>query len=191
MINLLKSEFVKSAPSKEDLLLDKPQVCFLGKSNVGKSSLINAICNNYKLVFVSKTPGHTKMLNYFLTDDRFYLVDAPGYGFFKDKAYDFETLMLGYFEASRWCLKRAYLLLDVRRTITEDDFATMDLLTQYHIPFTIVFTKADKLNQSMKAKAQNEITKHLGEFTVIMTSSSKKTGLDDLRRDISTSLNSK
>lgn len=191
MINLSKSEFVKSAPKKKDLLLDKPQVCFLGKSNVGKSSLINAICNNRKLVYVSKTPGHTKMLNYFLTDSRFYLVDAPGYGYFKDRSCDFETLMLDYFRVSGSCLKRAYLLLDVRRVITDDDFAIMDLLNQFSIPFTIVFTKADKLNQSMKAKAKNEIEKHLGNFEVIMTSSSKKTGLDILRRDISTSLNSK
>ncbi|MFA6796408.1 MAG: ribosome biogenesis GTP-binding protein YihA/YsxC [Bacilli bacterium] len=191
MINLSKSEFVKSAPRKKDFLLDKPQVCFLGKSNVGKSSLINAICNNRKLVYVSKTPGHTKMLNYFLTDGRFYLVDAPGYGYFKDRSYDFETLMLDYFRSSGKCLKRAYLLLDVRRTITEDDFATMEILNQFGIAFTIVFTKADKLNQSMKAKAQNEIQKHLENFEVIMTSSTKKTGLDDLRRNISTALNSK
>ena len=190
MINLAKSVFVRSAPNESFLLLDKPQVCFLGKSNVGKSTLINSVCNNSKLVYVSKTPGHTKMLNYFLTDDRFYLVDAPGYGYYKERAFNFEDLMLGYFEASSNVLKRAYLLLDVRRTISDDDFAIMDILRHYDIPFTVVFTKADKLNQSMKAKAQNEIKKHLGNFEVIMTSSLKKTGLDLLRKDISTSLNS-
>ena len=188
MINLAKSVFVKSAPNRKNLLLDRPQVCFLGKSNVGKSSLINAICNNRKLVYVSKTPGHTQMLNFFGVDDKYYLVDAPGYGYFKQKSCDFETLMLDYFQASSKCLRRAYLLLDVRRAITEDDFAIMDLLSHYNLSFTIIFTKADKLNQSMKAKAQNEIAKHLQNFKVILTSSAKKTGLDELRKDISSVL---
>ena len=83
MINYRNIKFIKSATNKEDALLDLDNVIFIGRSNVGKSTLINLIADNKSLAFVSKKPGQTKLLNYFLVDNKFYLVDAPGYGYRK------------------------------------------------------------------------------------------------------------
>ena len=187
-MNLASAKFVKSAPTKKDFLLDKKQVCFLGKSNVGKSSLINSLCSNKKLVYVSKTPGCTKMLNYFLLENRAYLVDAPGYGYYKDASFNFEDMMLDYFSLSKKKLVCAYLLLDSSRKVSEDDLAIIDLLNENQIEFVIVFTKFDKLNQKEKSAIKKERDLYFKDRTCFFTSSSEELGIKELRGDISTRL---
>jgi GTP-binding protein len=163
--------------------LDRKQVVFLGRSNVGKSTLVNAIVGQ-KLSFTSKTPGRTQMLSYFDLDGKYYLVDAPGYGFFADSALDFEPLMTSYLEVSPRILKRAYLLLDSRRELSQDDADVYNLVADKGISIKPVFTKCDKLNQSEKAKLNNQIGRYFSGISVIITSSQLHLGLDDLRKDI-------
>jgi GTP-binding protein len=184
MINLSKCQFVKSAPGPKDFLLDRKQVVFLGKSNVGKSTLINALTNQKKLAFVSKTPGRTSMLSYFDVDGKAYLVDAPGYGYYRDGALDFEPLMLSYLKVGKKVLVRAYLLIDARRGISEDDKEVCNLLVANAINVRFVATKADKAGQSEKALLNNQIKALLGDSHVIITSAEKNLGIDELRKDV-------
>jgi GTP-binding protein len=188
MLNLSKCQFVKSAPGKKDFLLDRKQVVFLGRSNVGKSSLINALTGIKKMAFVSKTPGRTQMLSYFDIDKKFYLVDAPGYGYYDYKDLDFEPLMLSYLEVGSRIVRRAYVLIDVRRGVSEDDKAVLKLLTDHGIPYRIVFTKCEKMNQSEKAVLAKEINSFFPGMKVIVTSAEKNIGIDELKRDVSESL---
>lgn len=166
------------------------EVVFIGRSNVGKSSLINALCNNQSLAFVSKTPGHTKMLNYFLIGNKFYFVDAPGYGFRKlHKTEDnFDVLMSDYFTKNT-CLKLAILLLDARRELSSDDIEMLKYLKEFNIHSLIVFTKADKLNQSLRQKALNNAHNIFPNEEVYFVSSLNKKGIDKLQEAIIKSLN--
>ena len=189
MLSLNTLTFVKSANSKENFLKDLPQVCFLGKSNVGKSSLINALANNKKLVYVSSTPGRTKLINYFNCQNVGYVVDAPGYGYFKDGALDFEDMMLDYLSLGPKIIKRVYLLLDSRRKVSEDDFAIINLLNKHDLKVSLVFTKVDKLNTQEKRELLENNKKMFPKAFIYLTSSSKKLGLDEVRRDISNAIN--
>ena len=189
MLSLNTLTFVKSANSKENFLKDLPQVCFLGKSNVGKSSLINALANNKKLVYVSSTPGRTKLINYFNCQNKGYVVDAPGYGYFKDGALDFEEMMLDYLSLGPKIIKRVYLLLDSRRKVSEDDFAIINLLNKHDLKVSLVFTKVDKLNTQEKRELLENNKKMFPKAFIYLTSSSKKLGLDEVRRDVSNAIN--
>ncbi len=191
MINLQKAQFVKSCASKKDFLDDKKQVVFLGRSNVGKSSLINSLVNNKKLVYVSSTPGRTKLVSYFLIDDKYYLVDAPGYGYFKDGALDFEQMMLDYFTLSNKVIKRVYILLDSRREVSPLDIDAVKLIDTYGLNVNFVFTKADKLNMSEKDKLLKQIKEKFPYDRIFITSSKTKRGLDELKVDINNALNEK
>ncbi len=188
MINLANSQFVKSCASKKDFLTDKKQVVFLGRSNVGKSSLINALTNNKKLVYVSSTPGRTKLISYFSIGELAYLVDAPGYGYFKDGSLDFEDMILDYFSLGPKYIKRVYLLLDSRRELTDDDKKAIELISSYGLKIRFVFTKLDKLNMSEKAKLMKRIEDNFPDISIYLTSSSKKIGLDKIISDINAAI---
>jgi GTP-binding protein len=187
MINLSKCQFVKSAPGKKDFLLDRKQVVFLGKSNVGKSSLVNAVLNQ-KIALTSKTPGRTQMLSYIDLDGKYYLVDAPGYGYFHDSSLDFAPLMNDYLSSGKKIIRRAYLLLDGRREIDQDDMDVYRALKAAEISVRPVITKVDKLNTSEKARLVNRIGEAFPGVGVLFTSAEKKTGLEQLRRDVSDAL---
>lgn len=165
MINFNNVTFVKSAPSLEEAPKGMlPEVLIVGKSNVGKSSLINSICNRKQLAFTSSKPGHTKLLNYYNIDNKFYLVDAPGYGFAKggvDLDALFGEMMSTYFEDNQ-NLKLVLLLIDSRRELGKNDTEIFDYLKERNLPFYIVATKTDKVNQSEKAK----FLKHLKEIDI-------------------------
>ena len=188
-INFSNTTFVKSAPSlKEAPQGQFPEVLLVGKSNVGKSSLINALCSKKALAFTSSKPGHTRLLNYYNIDNKVYLVDAPGYGFAKggfdlDKL--FGEMMSDYFaRASR--LKLVLVLLDSRRELSENDVEIINFLREKNINHLLVFTKVDKVNQSEKAK----LLKHLKEIgieqdEIIFTSTLKTRTFDTLRSKIS------
>lgn len=158
MINFQKAEFIKSAFSKDDHLSDFSQVLFIGKSNVGKSSLINALTNKKSLAYVSKTPGQTKLVNYYLIDNCFYLVDVPGFGYRK-LAYEkdnFEPMMEGYLKDNK-NLKVIFYFIDSRREFTNDEEDVIRYINNLGFSLVLVFTKCDKLKQSEKSKLVNTL----------------------------------
>ena len=154
-IDFQKARFVISAPSLSSRPKDSiPEVLIVGRSNVGKSSLINALTGQ-KLAFKSKKAGKTKLLNYFLIDSRFYLVDSPGYGstgFATMSTIQFSTMMEAY--AGYPLLKGIVLLLDLRRDLGEDDKKFIRYLETFGKPIVPVVTKADTYNQAMRHKAE-------------------------------------
>lgn len=192
MINFKNSTFIKSLTDvKEKPSGQLPEVLIVGKSNVGKSSLINALTSHTRLAFTSSKPGHTKLLNYFNIDNKFYLVDAPGYGYAKggvDLDRLFGEMMEQYFVDNHE-LKLVLLLLDSRREFNQNDLEILNYVQQENIPFYLVVTKVDKVNQSEKAK----LNKHLKEMNVSSdiiyhTSSNEPRSLDKLRSAIEKAL---
>lgn len=165
MINFLNATFVKSAPS----LLEAPEgnlpeVLIVGKSNVGKSSLINTLCNKKRLAYTSSKPGHTRLLNYYDIDKAFYLVDAPGYGYARG-GIDLDKLfgeMMSTFLSENNRLKLVLLLLDSRRELGENDLEIVSYLQEHHLPFFMVITKTDKINQKERAA----LMKHLSTYQI-------------------------
>ena len=151
--------FVRSIKLKDDYFNEGlPEIAIVGKSNVGKSSLINMLTNNGKLARVSKQPGKTRLINYFLMNKSFYLVDLPGYGFArvsKEEKKSWDDMMRGYFEAAEH-LKCVIILMDIRHKPTADDMTMLHFVEYYAIPYIIGATKADKI---AKSKRYNECQK--------------------------------
>jgi GTP-binding protein len=156
MIDFRRATFIKSAPSasqRPDGLFD---VMFAGRSNVGKSSLINALVGRKDLAYTSSKPGHTRLLNYYNIDDKFYLVDAPGYGYVARGPKDaFAEMMEGYYATSKPRL--IVYLFDSRRVPQGEDISFMNYLKERNIPVLLVLTKTDKLNQSEKGAVEKNI----------------------------------
>ena len=150
------AEFVRSAKLKKDYGNQEiPEIAIVGKSNVGISSIINALKNNSKLARVSKQPGKTRLVNFFLLNQQFYLVDLPGYGFARVSKAEKETwdeMMRTYFENSKQ-LRAVILLLDIRHKPTKEDIAMLHYIEYYAIPYVVCLTKADKI---AKSKRKNE-----------------------------------
>src|SRR5512142_661190 len=149
-MKILSAEFVTSAAGPKQFPIDKrPQVAFAGRSNVGKSSLINALLNRKSLVKTSATPGKTQLINFFVINDSFYFVDLPGYGYARVPQAVTDTwapMIEGYLKKSP-DLRAVVVLLDVRREPDERDIRLLDWLRQYHIPAIYALTKADKLSR--------------------------------------------
>ena len=148
MINFKNATFIKSLTNvKEKPSGQLPEVLIVGKSNVGKSSLINALTSKNRLAFTSSKPGHTKLLNYYNIDNRFYLVDAPGYGYAKggvDLDRLFGEMMESYFVDNKE-LKLVLLLLDSRREMNQNDLEILEYVRKEDIPYYVVITKLDKV----------------------------------------------
>ena len=192
MINFTNATFIKSCPTRKEKPQDlKPEVLIVGKSNVGKSSLINALCNKKKIAFTSSKPGHTRLLNYYNIDNSFYLVDAPGYGYAKgglDLDRLFASMMESYFDNNQE-LKLVLVLLDARRELSLDDQEIISFVKESGYPFNLVITKMDKVNQKEKA-ALNKRLKESGFDlnSVFYTSSLDNEGLAILKKGIEKSL---
>ena len=192
MINYTNVTFIKSCPNRKEKPQDvKPEVLIVGKSNVGKSSLINALCNKKKIAFTSSKPGHTRLLNYYNVDNAFYLVDAPGYGYAKgglDLDRLFAGMMESYFTDNKE-LKLVLILLDARRELSLDDQEIIGFVKESGYPFSLVITKMDKVNQKEKA-ALNKRLKESGFDlnSVFYTSSLDNEGLAVLKKGIEKSL---
>ncbi|MCQ2794196.1 MAG: ribosome biogenesis GTP-binding protein YihA/YsxC [Bacilli bacterium] len=186
MINFRNTVFVKSAPDVSFMPANAlPAVLFVGKSNVGKSSLINALCSHKGLAKVSSTPGATKYLNYFLLDEKYYLIDAPGYGFVANKKHDFNQMMAGLFKAK--VVKGVVFIVDSRRTLTDDDKVFYNSLIDLHLPFVLVLAKADKLNQSERVKIMKDVHQHfviVKDNECLFTSTLKKENIKKLQSKI-------
>ena len=146
----LKAEFVKSSPSlKECPKPDLPEFAFIGRSNVGKSSLINMLCMNNSLAKISATPGKTRFINHYRINERWYLVDLPGYGYAKvskNMRKDFEKTLFNYLD-KRENLYCVFVLIDSRIPPKANDIEFIGRLGELQIPFAILFTKTDKTTQ--------------------------------------------
>ncbi len=184
--------FVKSVVGLEHLPdASLPEICFAGRSNVGKSSLINALCNQKGLARASNTPGRTRELNYFNMSGRLYLVDLPGYGYARASKTDIAhwTKLTRNFLRGRAPLRRVFVLVDSRRGIMEADAEIMDMLDEAAVPYQIVLTKTDKLkkgqlNKISSASQQKTSKRPAAHPAILATSAEKKTGLDALRAEI-------
>lgn len=136
-----------------------PQVAFSGRSNVGKSSLVNSVLGRKKLARVSAEPGKTITVNYYCVDDKLFLVDLPGYGFARRSKTDiakWSKLTEGYFVDNN-ALKLVLQLIDAKAGITNDDRMMLEYLAHFNVPYMIVITKCDKLNKTQLTKSVNDI----------------------------------
>ena len=188
MINFLNATFIKSCPNRDERpQAQKPEVLLVGRSNVGKSSLINALTSKKKLAFTSSKPGHTRLLNYFNIDNRFYLVDAPGYGYAKggvDLDRLFGEMMESYFVDNKE-LKLVLILLDARREPTVEDLEIVDYCVNNNINYYFVITKIDKVNQKEKAALNKRLKEKAIPFEqVYYTSALKTDSLETLKKGI-------
>ena len=161
-----------------------PEVAMVGKSNVGKSSLINSLTLNGKLARTSAEPGKTRLVNLYAIDDSFFLVDLPGYGFAKAPKQEKEkwaAMIEGYLTGSKH-LKRVYQLVDLRHAPTADDAMMVRYLRHYDIPFTVIATKADKLSKAQRGRNIPVIcrTLEVQPWEVLTYSSKDGTGRDRL-----------
>ena len=187
------AEFIASYQKESACPTDlKPEFAFIGRSNVGKSSLINMLCNVKGLAKVSNTPGKTQLLNYFEINKTWYLVDLPGYGYAKTSKSQkvmFEKMIESYL-INRASLVLAFVLLDIRHPLQKIVEEFINWLGQNQIPFAIVFTKADKLGKNKTKMHADVIRKQLLKYwnelpPDFITSSETKEGRDDLLNYIS------
>lgn len=185
-----EADFVKSSQTQDKCPEPKlPEYAFIGRSNVGKSSLINALVNRKDLAKTSGKPGKTQLINHFVIDKSWYLVDLPGYGWAsvgKQKREIFHKMIRGYI-AKRVNLCCTFVLIDIRHKAQENDLEFMEWMGQNGFPFIIVFTKSDKLKET-------QVEKHLADYQKVMletwedmpqyfvTSSAKRLGLKEILR---------
>lgn len=173
--------FVKSAVKPPQYPEENvPEIAFAGRSNVGKSSLINTLLNHKRLVKTSSTPGRTQLINFFLINDMLGFVDIPGYGYAKVPAAVRKTWgnMIETYLKTRKTLKGVVLIMDLRRIPGPEEITFMDWLGYYNIPFIRVLTKADKLTKNQQAKQHLIISKSLSadKEDFIIFSAKSKTG---------------
>ncbi|TVQ74840.1 MAG: YihA family ribosome biogenesis GTP-binding protein [Balneolaceae bacterium] len=185
-MRIVKAEYLLSAPDLSVCPDDgKPEICFAGRSNVGKSSVINALTRRKKLAHTSNTPGKTRSLNYYLIDDLWYLVDLPGYGYAK----------ISKKEQSRWgremkryllereTLQLVVLLIDIRHKPSSLDEEFMFFLGEHQIPFCIVLNKSDKISKNQASRQESAVTRLLQEMNmevpVFVVTANNPDSLDD------------
>lgn len=189
-MNFNNAQFEKAFGTFDQLSTsDLTEICFCGRSNVGKSSLINKVLGRKSIARVSSKPGKTVTVNFYRVDN-VRLVDLPGYGYAKVNFSEKERwseLMEGYFSSGR-NIKMAFQLIDMRHPATDFDISMLDYLYQMNIPYTIILTKADKLNKTETAKRLELITEELGEFAenvkIIPFSAQSGQGAEELRNII-------
>ncbi|MDH3291981.1 MAG: ribosome biogenesis GTP-binding protein YihA/YsxC [Gemmatimonadota bacterium] len=187
--SLIPVKFVGSYPAVDFRLAPvRPEICFLGRSNVGKSSLINAFAGQKTLARTSRTPGKTRMCNVFDVDGRFYLVDLPGYGYSRvgmAERQGMQALVQRYL-TERQTLRGAVWLLDMRRDPSAEDHAVGELLAARGVPVLVAITKADKLARSHRQERLRTIGGAVGmpEDQCVLTSARTQSGIDDLRDSV-------
>lgn len=187
-MDITQAKFVLSSPNLGKCPTDQRiEYAFIGRSNVGKSSLINMLCNHQGLAKTSSTPGKTLLINHFLINNDWYLVDLPGYGYAKrsKKVQEEIQKLITTYLLHREQLVNVFVLIDVRHEQQKIDREFIDWLGLNEIPFTIVFTKADKLGT---VKAKMNVNKWMGQLKDVweelpkyfITSSEKRTGRQEL-----------
>ena len=192
-MKIKSAKFIVSNQSIEKCpKLNIPEYAFIGRSNVGKSSLINMLTNNKKLAKTSSTPGKTRLINHFLIDETWHLVDLPGYGYAKaskSEKKEFQKLISDYFKIRKQLIL-AFVLIDSRHEAQKIDIEFMKWLTTNDIAFAIIFTKIDKLKQDgnpnsgieSKIKKYKEIILESWQFLpeIFLTSSTKHIGKENI-----------
>ncbi|WP_347310950.1 ribosome biogenesis GTP-binding protein YihA/YsxC [Defluviimonas sp. SAOS-178_SWC] len=187
-------DFLKGVVAMEGLPpADRLEVCFAGRSNVGKSSLINALTGRKALARASNTPGRTQEINFFAAGDSHYLVDLPGYGFAEAPVAvvaKWQRLLKSYL-AGRSTLRRAFVLIDMRHGIKAVDEEILTLLDRSAVTFQVILTKADKVKSADQektiAQVRAALQKHPAAFPeLVVTSSEKGDGIETLRAIIAT-----
>ena len=193
-MKITKAEFKTSVVSSKMIIDDGvPEFAFVGRSNVGKSSLINCLVNQKKLVKTSSTPGHTKMINYFdINESSFRFVDLPGYGFAKTgKSHQdvWSTLMEYYLLGSK-SIKKIFMLVDIRHKPTEQDKQMLSYLFYHNLPICVVATKSDKVPKSKISNYLSIIASELalGKDNIIAFSSETGFGKEKVLEVIEKSL---
>lgn len=195
-MKIVSADYVKSSPSLAQCPpADKPEFAFIGRSNVGKSSLINMLCNHQNLAKTSATPGKTQLINHFLINGSWYLVDLPGYGFARvsQRARDQWRKMIEDYLRNRKTLLEVLVLIDSRHSPQRIDLEFVDQLGEYGIPFSLVFTKSDKETQrtvQANIRAFMDRMRERWQFlpAQFLTSAVKKTGRDKLLEYLATKL---
>jgi GTP-binding protein len=172
---------------------DRLEVCFAGRSNVGKSSLINAVAGRKALARASNTPGRTQEINFFTASDSHYLVDLPGYGYANAplKVVEKWQRLLKQYLSGRQSLRRAFVLIDMRHGVKSVDEEIMSLLDSAAVPFQCVMTKTDKIKDTDQEKTLKQVRQALGKHPaafpeIVLTSSEKGDGIVTLRAIIAT-----
>ena len=185
-------DFVKGVVSLDGFPPDdRPEVCFAGRSNVGKSSLLNAITKRKSLARTSNTPGRTQQINYFSVSNKLYIVDLPGYGYAKAPLHEvqkWQKLVFSYMSGRR-NLKRIFLLIDIRHGIKSNDIEIMNLLDEAAVNYQIIFTKCDKIKGQILENLVMDYTKSLDPQIavypeVIISSAQQKDGIEIIRSEI-------
>jgi GTP-binding protein len=190
-VKISSARFVRSATQPDAFPRDqRPEIAFCGRSNIGKSSLLNTLTNTHGLARTSSSPGRTQTINFFLVDDRMYFVDLPGYGYAKVPKSVKENwgAMIQSYLLDRTPLKLAVLLVDSRMPPTDSDVMMKDWLDQHRIPNVVVLTKTDKLsqnqlNQALRTSVQRLRTKEIIPFSAV-TSNGKDRVLARIRTAI-------
>ncbi len=195
----LDCQFVKGVVSSDELPPpDRPEVAFAGRSNVGKSSLLNAVTGRRSIARTSNTPGRTREINYFDVASLVYLVDLPGYGYArasKSLVRKWTSLVYDYLRG-RSNLRRAFLLIDSRRGIMDADKAVMEMLDVAAVSYQVVMTKADKLRADAVVDAErsiyNQLKPHIAAHPeILVTSSEKHVGIESVRVEIASFVEAK
>ena len=189
-----ESDFLKGVVAMDGMPpADRLEVCFAGRSNVGKSTLFNAVTGRKALARASNTPGRTQEINFFTIGEEHYLVDLPGYGFANAPlpvVEKWQRLLKAYL-AGRQTLRRAFVLIDARHGIKDVDEEILALLDTSAVTFQVVLTKADKVKASERDKVltqvRGKLARHPAAFPeIVITSSEKGDGIDTLRAIIAT-----
>ena len=188
VMEIKKAEFTLSAPQESMCPKDtKPEYAFIGRSNVGKSSLINMLTNNKKLAKTSATPGKTLLINHFIINNEWYLVDLPGYGYAKRSKKEVDKLdqMIRGYILQREQLVNVFVLVDIRLEPQKIDLEFIEWLGVSSVPFAIIFTKADKLSVTKVSQNVEAYKKVLSETweelpPIFVTSSEKKQGREEI-----------
>ena len=195
-MKVINSIFEKSSKTIDQCPESKlPEYALVGRSNVGKSSLINSLLNNKSIAKISSKPGKTLLINHFRINDKLYIVDLPGYGYAtisKKIKEDIKSIHRSYFK-SRKELFYTLLLIDIRHEIQQNDLDFMEFLNSNYCPFIIIFTKSDKLKVNDLDKRleilKNQLSNYWDEFPkMIITSSKNKTGINEIHSFIESSL---
>jgi len=194
-INFHIARYLISAPSLEQCPANTgAEVAFAGRSNAGKSSAINALCNNSKLARTSKTPGRTQMLNFFSIDDNTRIVDLPGYGYAKvplEMKKQWQEHLFEYLQ-QRQCLQGLVIVMDVRHPLQELDAELLNWAVGVELPVHLLLTKADKLKPGQAKATLLKMRRHLADaqvddlVSVQLYSALKKQGLEELRAQLGT-----
>lgn len=187
-MNIKSAVFVKGVAGDDEILQDGiPQVAFVGRSNVGKSSVINSLVNQKNLARTSPTPGHTRTVNFFLINNQFYLVDLPGYGFAKaslEERRAIQKMIYWYLLFSGAEHRKVVLIIDAEIGPTEYDLDTIRQLIENGKSVVVVANKIDKIKKSALKTQLDKIQKEIGPVRVIPYSAEKRIGVNELIKEV-------